>query len=100
MTANVIAMITSRPGKGAPVAVEVGIAAASTSDAAPRRPVQETSAGSCHGGGRARRRPRALNPPGRKGTGDNHTKRPPGTRTPPPTAPPPPGPAQGDRQPP
>ena len=65
MTANVIAMITSRPGKGAPVAVEVGIAAASTSDAAPRRPVQETSAGSCHGGDGSRCRTRALNHRGR-----------------------------------
>src|SRR2546421_1754364 len=95
MTANVIAMITSRPGKGAPVAVEVGIAAASTSDAAPRRPVQETSAGSCHGGGGARCPTRALNHPGREVAGDTPTKSATITATPPQTAPPPPAPAQG-----
>src|SRR5256885_7857310 len=100
MTANVIAMITSRPGKGAPEAVDVGIAAASTSDAAPRRPDQATSAGSRHGGGGARGRPRPLHHPGGQGAGDTPHKRGTTPRHPTTTPPHPRAPAQGPPPPP
>jgi len=50
ITAYVIAMIMSRPGNGAPAAVVVGMAAASTSEAPPRSPAQQTTVTNCQRG--------------------------------------------------
>ncbi len=65
MTANVMAMITSRPGNGRPAAVRGGSAAAKMSESPPRRPAQEMTTGTCHGGEGSRWRTRRLRRRGR-----------------------------------
>src|SRR5207244_7670327 len=75
ITANVIAMIKSRPGNGVPAAVTVGMAAARTRESAPRRPTHETTAGNRHGGDGSRPRTRRLSKRGREVAGTTHTPR-------------------------